>query len=94
MVALSPLAVFLYMVIGMDDFKRVTPLQKVALDKLTDAVREYLRMVEIPKGCRHRKTTFVFIGDRFKPVGIDSHYVKPKKDCGEDGEFIKCNAAD
>ena len=49
----------------MADFKRETPLQKMALNKLTDAVKEYLKTIEIPKGDRHRKTTFVFVGDRF-----------------------------
>lgn len=33
----------------MADFKRETPLQKIALDKLTEAVREYLKTIEIPK---------------------------------------------
>lgn len=63
----------------MEEFKRETPLQKMALEKLTDAVREYLKVVEIPTGSIHRKTTLVFVGDRFKPVGIDCHIVKTKK---------------
>lgn len=71
----------------MEEFKRETPLQKIALEKLTDAVREYLKVVEIPIGSRHRKTTFVFVGDRFKPVGIDCHIVKPKKQ--QDGTYIE-----
>lgn len=75
----------------MADFKRETPLQKIALDKLTEAVREYLKTIEIPKGGRHRKTTLVFVGDRFKPNSIDCHVVKPKID--SDGEFIKQDAA-
>lgn len=90
--ALCLWVVSLFMVIGMDNFKRDTPLQKMALGRLTDAVKEYLKLVEIPKGSRHRKTTLVFIGDRFKPDGIDCHYVKPKID-DSDGEFIKCDAA-
>ena len=75
----------------MADFKRETQMQKMALGKLTDAVKEYLKTIEIPKGCRHRKTTFVFVGDRFRPSGIDCHIVKPKMD--DDGEFIKQDAA-
>ena len=71
----------------MEDFKRETLLQKLALEKLTDAVREYLKVVEIPTGGRHRKTTFVFVGDRFKPVGIDCHIVKPKEQ--QNGPYIK-----
>ena len=76
----------------MADFKRETPLQKMALNKLTDAVKEYLKTIEIPKGDRHRKTTFVFVGDRFKPDSIDCHIVKLKKN--DDGEFIKQDATD
>lgn len=76
----------------MDEFKRKTALQKIALNKLTRDVREYLKLIELPQCSRHRKTTLVFIGDRFKPVGIDCHYVKPKVD--DDGEFIKRDAAD
>ena len=62
----------------MADFKRETPLQKMALNKLTDEVKEYLKTIEIPNGDRHRKTTFVFVGDRFKPDSIDCHIVKLK----------------
>ena len=76
----------------MADFKRETPLQKMALNKLTDAVKEYLKTIEIPQGGRHRKTTFVFVGDRFKPDSIDCHIVKLKKN--DDGEFIKQDATD
>ena len=76
----------------MADFKRETPLQKMALNKLTDAVKEYLKTIEIPKGDRRRKTTFVFVGDRFKPDSIDCHIVKLKKN--DDGEFIKPDATD
>ena len=43
-----------------------------------DAVREYLKVIEIPQGSRHRKTTLVFVGDRFKPVDIVCRYVTPK----------------
>ena len=76
----------------MADFKRETPLQKMALNKLTDAVKEYLKTIEIPNRDRHRKTTFVFVGDRFKPDSIDCHIVKLKKN--GDGEFIKQDATD
>lgn len=63
----------------------------MALNKLTNAVREHLKTIEIPNGCRHRKTTLVFVGDRFRPSGIDCHIVKTKMD--GDGEFIKQDAA-
>lgn len=69
-----------------------TLLQVTPLNKLTDAVKEYLKTIEIPKGGRHRKTTFVFVGDRFKPDSIDCHIVKLKKN--GDGEFIKQDATD
>lgn len=62
----------------MADFKRQTELQRLMLDKLTNAVREYLEIVEKPTGSRHRKTTFVFVGDRYKPEAIQTHYVVPK----------------
>lgn len=71
----------------MDEFKRETPLQRMALAKLNEAVKEYLKLIEIPKGCRHRKTTFVFVGDRFKPMGIDCHIVEPKEQ--QDGTYIE-----
>ena len=51
-----------------------------------------VKNIEIPKGGRHRKTTFVFVGDRFKPDSIDCHIVKLKKN--GDGEFIKQDATD
>lgn len=71
----------------MDYFKRETPLQKMALAKLNEAVKEYLKLIEIPKGCRHRHTTFTFVGDRFEPVWIDCHVVKLKKQ--QSGTYIK-----
>jgi len=72
--------------------KRENKLQKMALNDLVEAVRTYLHLVEIPKGYRHRKTTFVFVGDRFKPVSIDCHVVNIKKK-GYEG-FIKPDATD
>lgn len=62
----------------MAEFKRETPLQKERLQVLVEAVREYLKVVEMPYGARHRKTTLVFSGDRFKPVDIVCRYVTPK----------------
>lgn len=76
----------------MGSFKRNTQLQKMALDKLTEAVREYLKVIEIPEGARHRKTTFVFVGDRYKPVEIDCHFVRPKNK--GDGAFIMDDATE
>lgn len=62
----------------MAEFKRETQLQKERLQVLVEAVREYLKVVEMPYGARHRKTTLVFSGDRFKPVDIVCRYVTPK----------------
>lgn len=62
----------------MAEFKRETPLQKERLQVLVEAVREYLKVVEMPYGARHRKTTLVFSGDRYKPVDIVCRYVTPK----------------
>lgn len=64
----------------MAEFKRDTPLQRERLQVLTDAVREYLQVVEIPFGSsRHRKTTLTFTGDRFKPTSIECRYITPKQ---------------
>lgn len=62
----------------MAEFKRETQLQKERLQVLVEAVREYLKVVEMPYGARHRKTTLVFSGDRYKPVDIVCRYVTPK----------------
>lgn len=62
----------------MADFKRDTKLQREQLQVLTDAIREYLQVVEIPYGSRHRKTTLTFVGDRFKPNDIVCRYITPK----------------
>lgn len=59
-------------------FKRETPLQKERLQVLTEAIKDYLQVIEIPYGGRHRKTTLVFSGDRYKPVDIVCRYVTPK----------------
>ena len=59
-------------------FKRETAMQKAALKSLNEAVGEYLKLIELPYGVRHRKTTMVFVGDRFKPVSIVCRYVKQK----------------
>ena len=64
----------------MAKLKHTTPLQKYQLQVLTDAVRNYVKMIELPDGCRHRKTTLVFVGDRFKAADIQVRYVKTKKD--------------
>lgn len=64
---------------GMTGFKNETHLQKYELNKLTEAVAEYLRMIELPKGSRHRKTLMVFRGDRFRPSEIKVGYVTPRK---------------
>lgn len=63
----------------MTAFKRKTPLQKERLQVLTDAVREYLKVIELPFGSRHRKTTLIFTGDRFQPVDIQCRFVWPKE---------------
>ncbi|MCR4582239.1 MAG: hypothetical protein K5764_01605 [Prevotella sp.] len=63
----------------MAEFKRETALQKVMLQRLTDAVKEYLEVVEKPTGAaRHRKTTITFVGDRYKPTDIVCRFVTPK----------------
>lgn len=62
----------------MAEFKRQTELQKYMLQRLTEVVKEYLELVEKPPGGRHRKTTFCFVGDRYKPQMIQTKYVTPK----------------
>lgn len=66
----------------MAEFKRTTELQRLMLNKLTAVVKDYLEAVEKPQGSRHRKTTFVFVGDRYKPQTIEARFVltKSKKD--------------
>ena len=60
-------------------FKYCTQLQKEMLTRLTNAVREYLEVVEKPQGGRHRRTTLIFVGDRYKVEAINSRFVVPKK---------------
>lgn len=50
----------------------------MALHNLNEAVKDYLKLIVLPYGVRHRKTTMVFTGDRFKPVNIVCRYVTPK----------------
>ena len=67
-------------VTSMAEFKRKTALQKDRLQVLTEAVKDYLQVIEIPYGSRHRKTTLTLSGDRFRPVDIVCRYVTPKRD--------------
>ena len=64
-------------------FKRETPLQKERLQVLTEAIKDYLQVIEIPYGSRHRKTTLVFSGDRYRPISIECRYVTPKSRSNE-----------
>ncbi len=63
----------------MAEFRRATALQKNRLQVLTEAVKDYLEVIEKPAGGRHRKTTLTFIGDRYKPADITSKFVVPTK---------------
>jgi len=60
----------------MAEFKRTTPLEKYKLQVLTDAVREYIKVIELPDGVRHRKCVLTFTGDRFHPVDIKVTFVR------------------
>lgn len=62
----------------MAEFKRNTIFERERLQVLTDAVREYLKAIEVPYYGRHRKTTMTFVGDRFKPEEITCRFIKPK----------------
>ena len=62
----------------MAEFKTNTPLQKYQLQVLTEAVRAYVKLIELPNGCRHRKCVLTFTGDRFKATDIQVRYIKPK----------------
>lgn len=64
---------------NMADFKHTTNLEKYQLQVLTDAVRNYVKMIELPDGCRHRKCVLVFTGDRFQPKDIQVKFIKIKK---------------
>ncbi len=59
------------------NFRRITDFDKWQLQQLTEAVRKYLEEIEKPIGGRHRKTTLVFTGDRYRPVDIVSRWVVP-----------------
>lgn len=61
-------------------FKNNTPLQKYQLQVLTDCVRNYVRMVELPDGCRLRKVNLEFTGDRLKPSDIQVKFVRIRKE--------------
>ena len=61
-------------------FKNNTHLQKYQLQVLTDCVRNYVKMVELPDGCRLRKVYLEFTGDRYKPTNIQVKYVKIRKE--------------
>lgn len=62
----------------MAEFKRATALQKDRLQVLTEAIKDYLEVIEKPTGGRHRKTTLTFVGDRYRPVAIQTRFVVPK----------------
>ena len=52
---------------------------KMMLDRLNQAVRDYVEAVCKPLNTRHRKTVMVFTGDRYKPVDIITRFVNIKK---------------
>ena len=60
------------------EFLRETELEKYMLNKLTEAVREYVETVYKPKDSRHRKTVMVFTGDRYRPIDIIARFVNVK----------------
>ena len=62
------------------DFKRSTPLQKYQLQVLTEAVRTYVKLIELPQGTRNRKCVLTFTGDRFHPIDIKVNFVRVKKE--------------
>lgn len=66
----------------MADFKNKTPLEKYQLQVLTDSVRNYVKMIELPNESRHRKTTLTFVGDRFRAVDIQVRFVRNRKEYG------------
>ena len=63
----------------MAEFKHNTPLQKYKLQVLTDAVRDYIRLIEVPDGKRHKKCVLTFTGSRFRPVDIQVYFVSKSK---------------
>ncbi len=58
--------------------ERATPLQRYQLERLTECIRDYMRAT-MPEGARHRKTTILVIGDRFKIDDVSTRFVTPKK---------------
>lgn len=58
--------------------ERATPLQRYQLDRLTECLRDYLKTI-MPDGTRHRKTTILVIGDRFKVDDVSCRFVTPKQ---------------
>ena len=63
----------------MANFKNTTQLEKYQLQALTDAVRNYVQMVEkLPEGSRLRKVKLEFTGARFKPTDIQVRFVRSK----------------
>ncbi len=58
--------------------ERATPLQRYQLERLTECIRAYMRAT-MPEGARHRKTTILVIGDRFKVDDVSTRFVTPKK---------------
>lgn len=61
------------------EFQRDTEFEKMMLDRLNQAVREYVEAVYKPLNTRHRKTVMVFTGDRYKPVDIITRFVNIKQ---------------
>ena len=61
------------------EFQRDTEFEKLMLDRLNQAVREYVEAVYKPLNSRHRKTDMDFTGDRYKPVDINTRFVNIKK---------------
>lgn len=61
------------------EFLRETEFEKMMLNKLNEAVREYVEAVCRPLNSRHRKTILVFTGDRYKPTDIITRFVNVKK---------------
>ena len=61
------------------EFQRDTEFEKMMLDRLNQAVREYVEAICKPPNSRHRKTVMVFTGDRYKPVDIITRFVNIKQ---------------
>ena len=60
----------------MAEFKHTTELEKYKLQVLTDAVRDYITLIELPDGARHRRCVLTFSGSRFRPTNIEVHFVR------------------